>query len=91
MGQVVTQFYINTFNNGFMVPKFNNTYLFRISKCSNASNLKNFRPIGLCNIQYKIVTKIIVRRLRPFLFDLIGPSQANFLPIKRTSDNVIIV
>lgn len=39
---------------------------------------------------YKIVTKILVQRLRPLLPSLISPIQASFLAGKRGSDNVII-
>lgn len=52
---------------------------------------KNFRPIGLCNTQYKIITKIIANRIKPFLQSLIGETQASFLYKRRFSDNAIIV
>ena len=39
---------------------------------------------------YKIVTKILVQRLRPLLPSLISPMQAAFLAGRRSTDNVII-
>lgn len=69
----------------------NETLLCLIPKCPQASMLKNFRPIGLCNIVYKTVTKIIVNRIKPLLPDIIGPSQVSFLSNRRASDNAIIV
>ena len=39
---------------------------------------------------YKIVTKILVQRLRPLLPSLISPMQAAFLAGRRGTDNVII-
>jgi hypothetical protein len=39
---------------------------------------------------YKIVTKIIVSRLRPILGNLVSPFQAAFVPGRRGIDNVII-
>ena len=39
---------------------------------------------------YKIVTKILVQRLRPLLPSLISPMQATFLAGRRGTDNVII-
>ena len=40
---------------------------------------------------YKIITKIIVGRLRPYLDKLISPCQAAFVPGRRGVDNTIIV
>lgn len=40
---------------------------------------------------YKLVTKIIVNRIEPFLHNIIGPTQASFLSNRRAADNSIIV
>ena len=50
----------------------------------------NYKPISLCNIVYKIVTKVIVARLRPYLDKLISPLQVAFVPGRKGTDNVII-
>ena len=50
----------------------------------------NYKPISLCNIVYKIVTKVIVARLRPYLDKLISPLQAAFVPGRKGIDNAII-
>uniref|UniRef100_A0A2N9H633 CCHC-type domain-containing protein n=1 Tax=Fagus sylvatica TaxID=28930 RepID=A0A2N9H633_FAGSY len=46
--------------------------------------------ISLCNTVYKVVTKIIVNRIRPLLDQLVSPYQAAFVPGRRGVDNVII-
>ena len=45
----------------------------------------------MCNIVYKLVTKIIVARIRPFLLKLVSPFQSAFVPGRKGMDNVIIV
>ena len=50
----------------------------------------NYKPISLCNIVYKTVTKVIVARLRPYLDKLISPLQAAFVPGRKGIDNAII-
>ena len=45
----------------------NSTYLTRIPKKDRPDSFNDFRPISLCNFFYKIVSKIIPERLKPFL------------------------
>ena len=69
----------------------NKTHLVLIPKIRGPETLRNYRPISLCNTTYKIVTKIIVNRIRPVLGNLISPMQTAFVPGRRGTDNAIIV
>lgn len=69
----------------------NKTLITLIPKCKNPKSLNNYRPITLFNTIYKVVTKIIVVRIRPLLQKLISPLQATFVPGKKGVDNAIIV
>lgn len=55
-------------------------FLVLISKVDVPSQPNQFGPIGLCNIVYKLVTKVIVNRLKPVLPSLISPTQCSFVP-----------
>ena len=68
----------------------NKTLISLIPKCLGPETLSQFRPISLCNTVYKIVTKIIVSRIRPIIGNLVSPYQAAFVPGRRGVDNVII-
>ena len=68
----------------------NKTHISLIPKVQGPKMLGNYRPISLCNSVYKVLTKIIVARLRPHLGKLISPFQTAFVPGRRGSDNVII-
>lgn len=52
--------------------------------------MKEFRPISLCNVAYKIITKVLVQRLRPYLDYLVEPLQSSFIPGRGTKDNAIL-
>ena len=66
------------------VPNYlNQTLIALIPKQLGPETVSQFRPISLCNIVYKIVSKILVNRIRPLLPKLISPMQAAFLQGRR--------
>ena len=67
------------------------TNIVLIPKIAGPESLGNYRPISLCNTVYKIVSKIIVARLRPHLDKLVCPLQSAFVPGRRSVDNAIVV
>ncbi|KAK9994753.1 hypothetical protein SO802_024456 [Lithocarpus litseifolius] len=68
----------------------NSTHIALIPKIRGPETLGNYRPISLCNTVYKVVTKIIVARLRPYLDKIISPMQTAFVPSRKGIDNIII-
>lgn len=82
---------MKSFNSQTIPSPINDTLLWLIHKFKNANQLKNFRPIGLCNTIYKIITKVISNRIKPFLDKLIGPQKLHLLKRRRTCDNAILI
>lgn len=68
----------------------NQTVVTLIPKTKNASSMKDFRPISLCNITYKIVVKAITNRFKGVLDSIIDPMQSAFVPGRAITDNVIL-
>jgi hypothetical protein len=73
-----------------MPPGVNDTAIVLIPKKDEPELLKDFRPISLCNVIYKVVSKCLVNRLRPILHELIGPMQSDFVPGRLIRDNTLI-
>jgi hypothetical protein len=61
-----------------------------IPKIDNPMELKDFRPIGLCNVIYKAVSKCLVNRLRPLLGDITSENQSAFIPGRMIMDNALL-
>ena len=54
-------------------------------------SFNNFRPISLCNVVYKIISKLLVSKLRPLLHNLVSLYQSAFSPGRWIVENQVIV
>ncbi|GKU87915.1 hypothetical protein SLEP1_g2242 [Rubroshorea leprosula] len=79
------------FSMGIISEAWNASLIALVPKVQNPESISQFRPIGLCNVVYKIVTKLIVLRLRGLIGDLISPLQTSFIPGRKGIDNVLIL
>lgn len=78
------------FQGGGLSRAVNHTFLTLIPKRAAANKVDQFRPIALCNVFYKVITKILALRFKGMLNDIIHPSQTAFIPSHSIMDNVII-
>lgn len=90
IGNSVKYFCHKVFTDYEIDPTINYTFICVIPKNNNASIIAQYRPITLCNTIYKIITKILVNRLKPILEHIIHPTQSSFQKNKRVADNAII-
>ena len=69
----------------------NSAFLTPIPNEKGATNFSRFRPISLCNLSYKIVTKVIANRLKKILPKVIPENQGGFIKGRKIQDNILLV
>ena len=52
------------FQRGYMLREINHSFIVLIPKGNNTAMVSQFKPISLCNVLYKIISKLLANRLR---------------------------
>ncbi|KAL3813124.1 hypothetical protein ACJIZ3_014392 [Penstemon smallii] len=78
------------FRTGFLLKALNHTLVTLIPKQNKLNQVENFRPISLCNLAYKVISKILANRLKPLLHNIISSNQMAFVEGRNINENSII-
>lgn len=90
IGTDISHYVLEILNHNGDPGNINHIFLCLIPKIKDPKLPSDFRPIALCNVIFKIITKTIANRLKKILSNIISPQQSAFLPERLISDNTIM-
>lgn len=73
-----------------MPPNINHTFITLIPKTKSPTSPKDFFPISLCNVIYRIISKTIANCLKKILLKLVSETQSAFMSDRLITDNILI-
>lgn len=86
----IAVFVRDIFETNFFDQRLNQINICLIPKTVRPREMTEFRPISLCNVCYKIISKIMCTRLKKFLPHLISETQSAFVARRLITDNVLV-
>ena len=80
----------SVFKMSFLPKGVNSTILALIPKKTEASEVRDYRPIACCNVIYKVVSKTLANRLKVILPRIILANQSAFVKGRLLMENVLL-
>lgn len=80
----------NFLRSGRLLAQVNHTLLCLVPKMPIPASVDNYCPITLCNVLYRIISKILANRLKPLLPNLIDFNQSAFINGRRITDSILL-
>ena len=90
MGDAVVNVVLDFLNEGIMLPALNHTNIVLNPKVKNLEKMSDFRRTSLCNVIYKIISKVLANRLKQVLLEIISPTHNAFVLGRLIIDNVLV-
>ncbi|EOY08208.1 Uncharacterized protein TCM_022551 [Theobroma cacao] len=86
----VMEFVNHFFTMGKLEPGINNSFITLIPKVRNPVEMKDYRPINLVGIFYKIMAKILANKIKVVIDGMVGNNQFAFMEGRQLTNAVLV-
>ena len=90
MNQEVTQSILSCLNSGKLPHPINHTFINLIPKVKSPVLVSEYHPISLCNVMYKVFSKVLANWLKQFLLELVMGHPYAFAKNHIIFDNILV-
>ncbi|XP_025678707.1 uncharacterized protein [Arachis hypogaea] len=90
IGQEFTTTVMDFFQSAKLPNDANVTWVTLAPKFVGAKEIKDFRPISMVGCVYKVISKVLVQRMRTVMPDLVGETQSAFVKGRKIHDGALI-
>ena len=90
VGTDISNAMIDCLSSGKFLKSINFSHITLISERKNLVLVSHFRPISLCNMIFKIFSKVLANRLKKIMGDIISECQSAFVADRVITDNILI-
>lgn len=90
VSQDAIQLVKNFLYDGHLPDYLNDTNVVLIPKKKNPITLRDLRPISLCNVLIKIITKVLANRMKTMLNGVVAENQSAFIAGRLITDNIMV-
>ena len=90
IGLNVANIVLNVLNSNASLAEINITNIALVPKVKSPSRMKDFHPISLSNVAYKLISKVLANRLKAVLPQIISENQSALLSKRLIIDNILV-
>lgn len=87
---IVIKIVLDFLNHDVALSNFHETHIVLIPKTKNPKRVSNYKPISLCNVAYKLASKVVANRFKRVLQDVIYENQSTFVSERLITNNVLV-
>lgn len=90
LGEDLTEEVLRAVNTRSIPVGWSDTAIIMTPKVNSSKKVTQFRPICLCNVVYKVISKMISAWLKIILSDIVSPTYSAFVPGRMTTNNILV-